>query len=69
MVWNFRDARKWIPDKIVQKLGPVTYSVDIGAARTVKKHTDQLTKCLEPSAMSTLLPSPDADTTIADNFQ
>ena len=41
MGWNVRDARKWSPGMIVHKLGPVTYNVDIGAGRTVKKHTDQ----------------------------
>ena len=69
MVRNFRDARKWIPGTIVKKLGPVTYSVDIGAGRILKKHIDHLTQRSEQSERSAFLPSPEEDITVADNFQ
>ena len=41
-VRNYQGDAKWIPGIILRKLGPVTYSVDIGKNRTVKRHTDQL---------------------------
>ena len=69
MVQNFQDARKWIPGTIVKKLGPVTYSVDLGTGRLVRKDIDHLMQHPEPSEMTMSLPSPEADTTIADNFQ
>ena len=35
-------SHKWIPDTILQKLGPVTFSVAVINGRTVKHHLDQL---------------------------
>ena len=35
-VRNYHGYTKWIPGTIVKKLGPVTYSADIGNGRTVK---------------------------------
>ena len=42
MVRNYHGDAKWIPGIILKKLGPVTYSVDIGDGQTVKQHIDQL---------------------------
>ena len=48
MVRDYRLADKWIPGTIVQKLGPVTYEVDLGSGNLVKRHIDQLTQRLAP---------------------
>ena len=48
MVCDFRHTDKWVPGTIVQKLGPVTYQVDIGSGNIVKRHIDQLTQRLTP---------------------
>ena len=53
----------------MKKLGAVTYSVELGAGRLVKKHINHLMQHPEPSEMTTPLPSPEADTNIADNFE
>ena len=37
----------------MKKLGPVTYSVDIGEGRTVKRHKDQLRQKVHRSPKST----------------
>ena len=42
MVTNYQGDTRWIPGAIVRKLGPVTYSVDVGNGRIVKRHVDQL---------------------------
>ena len=40
MVRDYRLADKWIPGTIVQKLGPVTYEVDLGSGNLVKPMCD-----------------------------
>ena len=42
MVRNYHGDAKWIPGIVLKKLGPVTYSVDIGDERMVKRHIDLL---------------------------
>ena len=44
---------KWISGIIFKKLWPVTYSVDIGDGRTVKRHIDQLLQSIHQSPQST----------------
>ena len=41
-VREYNGPLKWIPGVILQKLGPVTFSVAINNGRTVKRHIDQL---------------------------
>ena len=40
----------WIPGKITQKSGPLTYVVDVQGGRAWKCHIDQLKECLETDA-------------------
>ena len=42
-----------IPGIILKKLGPVTYRVDIGDGRMVKRHIDQLLQSVHQSPKST----------------
>ena len=39
---NLRSGPKWIPGVIVQKLGPVTYMVQVDGGERLKKHVDQI---------------------------
>ena len=66
MVRDFRHSNEWIPGTIVRKLGPVTYHVDVGNGKILKRHIDHLTHRLEPQPIE----SRRADTAIIqDNFQ
>ena len=60
---------KWIPGTIAQKLGPVTYSVDIGAGRLIKRHIDHLTQRHDPSQVTEPTPLPVPDLSIEDDYQ
>ena len=42
MVRNLRPGLDWIRGVVVERLGPVTYLVDVGQNRIWKRHTDQL---------------------------
>lgn len=44
MAKDFRNS-KWLEAKIIQKLGEVTYLVDVGKNIPWKRHADQLKKC------------------------
>ena len=59
MVRNYHGDAKWIPGTILIKLGPVTYSVDIGDGRMVKRHIDQLRQNIHYSPKSTSKPIDD----------
>ena len=59
MIRNYHGDAKWIPGTVVKKLGPVTYSVDIGDRRTVKRHIDQLRQNVHYSPESTSNPIDD----------
>ena len=50
---DYHGDTKWIPGPVLKKLGPVTYSVDIGDGRTVKWHIDQLHQSVHHSPKST----------------
>ena len=51
---NFNRGQKgsasWIPGKITQKSGPLSYVVDVQGGRAWKCHIDQLNECLETDA-------------------
>ena len=44
MVRDYHHSHQWIPGRVLKKLGPVTYSIDIGDGRIWKRHIDQLSK-------------------------
>ena len=44
MVRDYHHSHQWIPGRVLKKLGPVTYSVDVGDGRIWKRHIDQLTE-------------------------
>ena len=52
-VRNYHGDTKWIPGTILKKLGPVTYSFDIGDGRTMKRHMDQVRQSIHHSPKST----------------
>ena len=66
MVRDFRHTDKWVPDTIAQKLGPMTYQVDIESGNIVKRHIDQLSQCLTPQP---IVFETNETQTIEDNFQ
>ena len=48
MVRNYHGDAKWIPETVLQELGAVTYSVDIGDGRTDGETTHRsvnMSKC------------------------
>ena len=47
MVRNLRFGSDWIPGVIVERLGPVTYLVDVGRDQIWKRHSDQLRSIAE----------------------
>ncbi len=47
MVRNMRPGPNWIPGKVIQKLGPVTYLVDTFGNHPWKCHLDQLKERLQ----------------------
>ena len=49
MVRDFHHHNKWIPGTIVEQLRPLTYHVDVGEGKILKRHIDHLTEQLEPS--------------------
>ncbi len=58
MVRNMRLGPTWIPGEIVQKLGPVTYLVDVFSDRPWKCHIDQLKEWLDSLSAATPTPGP-----------
>ena len=47
MVRNLRPGLDWIPGVIIERLGPVTYLVDVNNNQIWKRHADQLKSCSE----------------------
>lgn len=45
-----KNALKWVKAKIIKKLGPVTYEIQLDVGQTVKLHVDQLVKEIRPTA-------------------
>ena len=68
MVRNYSDKDKWIPGTVLKKLGPITYHVDVGNGRVLKRHIDQLLQCPEYSQPPTLSETSSVNSPIADNF-
>ena len=42
MVKNFGSVPDWIPGKIAQKPGPLTYRIDVSGGRIWKRHVDHV---------------------------
>ena len=59
MVRNYHCDVKLIPGTVLKKLGPVTYSVDIGDGRRMKRPIDQLHQNVHYSPESTSNPIDD----------
>ena len=55
---NRRPGPTWLPGEIIQKLGPVTYLVDVFDDHPWKCHTDQLKECADIPTTSTSTNSP-----------
>ena len=49
---NDSRSRKWIPGIVLQKLGPVTYQVEIELGQIVKHHVNQLQKKVDSQTLS-----------------
>lgn len=64
-VKDFRYQGKWIPGTIVQKLGPITYSVEVKNGQTIKRHVDHL---MRPMQWNTCSSSAVASDFTPDNF-
>ena len=48
MVRNVRPGMDWIPGVILERLGPVTYLVDVKNSQIWKRHADQIKSVAEP---------------------
>ena len=42
MVKDFRSSHPWSPGLIVEKIGPVTYCVELGNGKTIRRHVDHI---------------------------
>ena len=56
MVKNFGSGPDWIPGKVAQKLGPLTYLVNVSGGRIWKRHVDHIKR------FHAECPVPDAET-------
>ena len=69
MVRNFQEPNKWIPGIILQKLGPVTYRVEIANGKILKQHIEHLILRRESSSVSTAPDTTQLDSAVCDNYQ
>ena len=69
MVRNFQEPNKWIPGIILQKLGPVTYRVEIANGQILKQHIEHLILRRESSSVSTAPDTTQLDSAVCDNYQ
>ena len=60
---NFRQGAKWLPGKIIERLGLLTYLVQVKENLTWKRHVDQLRSRLCQSDNTSLTPEPDNSVT------
>ncbi len=58
MARNMRAGPTWIPGEVIQKLGPVTYLVDVYGDRPWKCHIDQLKERVDNSNSTNRVPGP-----------
>ena len=61
MAKDFRRSNTWVPGTVLRKLGPLTYSVDVGNCKIWKRHIDHLHHRPEPTVTQPI------DTPILDN--
>ena len=64
LVREYNRPNKWIPGVILQKLGPVTFSIAINNGRTVNRHIDQLRYKTETVDTFDVTPSDSVDADI-----
>ena len=64
MIRNYQGDTRWIPGTVVRKLGPITYSVDIGKGWIVKRHVYQLYQ----RVVSTLSTQSTSQSQVADDY-
>ena len=50
MARDFRSTRKWVPGTIVDRTGPLSYTVILGNGKIIHRHIDQLHNWSTPSA-------------------
>ena len=56
---NFREGERWIPEHIVEVMGPVSYNVELEDGRRWKRHQDHIKSRLVVSNDSSDIPIPD----------
>ncbi len=59
MVRDFRHKNEWIPGIIVNKIGPVSYSIRTNCGTVVRRHVDHVTKRCSDSALHSKQPNSD----------
>ncbi len=64
MLKDFRTNGTWLPGSIVQQTGPVSYKVDIGDGRILRRHLDHIR-----DSVSTTNPNGFDDTASHDGLQ
>lgn len=69
MVRNFSGSNKWIPGIVIQKLGPVTYRVEVAHGQIWKRHIDQLRLREDSSQVASSPVVVQADSPVLDNCQ
>ena len=57
MVRNYHGNSRWIPGTVVKKLGPISYCIDVGEGKVVKRHIDQLRQRVVRTPPRPLMPS------------
>jgi len=65
MARNFRQGPLWLPGIIPERLGPLTYLVEMNEDRSWKRHVDQL-RVQGDSPQDTLMPTSDMTEPIAE---
>ena len=58
---NYGSGPAWLPGKIVQKLGPLTYIVDVSDGRIWKRHVDHVKECPNTLSLPEVEPEIDID--------
>ena len=72
MARNYRQGERWLPGVVVQKLGPLTYSIQLDSGMLWRRHIDQLhpirddTVTAPPDIEQCILPSSSESETVPD---
>ena len=68
MVTDYSGSDQWIPGVVLQKPGPVNYSVEIAQGQVVKRHTDKLTQRLANPIITVTTPIAQTEPTVLNNY-